>query len=193
MLLRATLSCLALLAPLAVQAGTYDADPVHSSVAFEVTHMVISKVRGEFERFVGIAEIEEGVLQRVRAAVQIDSVDTGDVKRDMHLLSADFFDAETHPGMTFQSTAITPNGGGFTMVGDLTIRGITQSVTFAVEPLNGPVRDLSKRERYGTRATATINRKAFGIHWNQALDEGGLVVGEEVTIILDMALVDNAS
>jgi polyisoprenoid-binding protein YceI len=172
-------------------AATYDVDPSHTRVGFSVTHMMVSTVRGEFGVVSGTVEWDPAnvAATKVNATVGVTSVDTRDPKRDEHLRSADFFDIAKFADMTLKSKSvknITPEG--FDLVGDLTIHGITKEVTFKVKTLPGDRKDPWGNMKTGTRATATINRQDFGVKWNTAIDGGGYIVGDEVTIELDIEL-----
>ena len=172
-------------------AATYDIDPAHTRVGFSVSHMMVSTVRGEFGTVSGTVEWDPAKVAatKVDAVVGIASVDTRDPKRDDHLRSPDFFDATKFAEMKLVSKAvknITPQG--FDLVGDLTIRGVTKEVVFKVKTLPGERKDPWGNLKTGTHATATINRQDFGVNWNTALDGGGVVVGDEVTIELDVEL-----
>jgi polyisoprenoid-binding protein YceI len=171
-------------------ADTWQVDPTHSQVGFEVDHMMISTVRGDFGTFSGTAETDQkGKLTALSGSVTVGSVDTDDQKRDSHLQSADFFDAATFPEMTFTSKKVTPQAnGGYVVVGDLTIRGVTKSVSLELGPLKGPVKDGWGNTKVGTVAKTTINRQDFGVTWNKSLDAGGVVVGDDVRITLDLQL-----
>lgn len=188
--LRTALVTLGLTLALPAAADTWTIDPAHSQVGFEVDHMMISTVRGDFGAFSGTAETDaKGALTALSGEVAIGSVDTDDAKRDGHLQSPDFFDAATHPKMTFTSTKVTAQAtGGYIIVGDLTIRGITQTVPLTLSPVKGPVTDGWGNTKVGTTATATINRQDFGVTWNKSLDAGGMVVGDDVRITLDLQL-----
>jgi polyisoprenoid-binding protein YceI len=188
MFARALLS-FGLLFGLPAAAATYSVDATHSTVSFEVDHMVITTVQGVFEKFEGAAEIDGSTLKSVEATVDVASVNTRDTKRDDHLRGGDFFDAEGHPQMTFKSKSIKKDGDGFKMTGELTIRGVTREVTFDVDKIKGPVTDPWGNTKVGTRATATINRQDFGVNYNSTLDSGGLMVGDDVTIVLNVELV----
>ena len=175
-----------------VQAANWQIDGSHTVATFEVTHMMISKVRGEFPKVSGTVEFDLADPTKGKADVTIDmaTINTREPKRDEHLRSADFFDVAQYPTMRFVSKKITKAGKGLKMTGDLTIRGKTKEVTFDVAPFNGPVANpWTKQESIGTRATTTINRHDFGVSWNSAMDKGGVVVGDEVAITLDIELV----
>lgn len=168
------------------KAGTWVLDPAHSEVTFSVRHMMISKVRGAFRiNNATIIAPENPLEARVTADVDVASVDTRDAGRDEHLRSPDFFDAATHPSMSFSSTGVRYDGGDFSVDGDLTIRGTTKPVTFTVE-FGGFGTDPWGNYKAGATATAVINRDDFGLNWNAALETGGVLVGKEITITLDL-------
>ena len=176
-------------------ATTWNFDTSHSSINFSVRHMMIAKVRGRFQTWSGTLELDDDDLTRSRVEVAIDatSLDTRDDKRDAHLRSADFFDVEHHPKLVFTSTSIERVGeDAVAITGDLSIRGITQQVTLAVE-LNGRAKDPWGGLRAGFSAKTTINRKDFGLHWNAALEAGGVLVGEKVEITLDIQAIQAAA
>src|SRR5262245_49698379 len=169
--------------------GTWHVDRSHSTVGFTVRHLMISKVRGSFGDFDGLVTIAENPLQSsIEATVQMASVDTGDAGRDNHLRNGDFFDVEAYPTMTFASTGIVHAGDDYVLSGDLTIKGVTRPVSFALE-FDGATRDPWGGERAGFSASTEINRKDFGLTWNVALETGGVVVGDKVKIELDIELV----
>ena len=169
-----------------IPAGTWAVDTSHSTVGFTVRHMMVSKVRGRFQDFTADIVIGEDPLQsRVDATVQMASVDTNDESRDNHLRTNDFFDIESFPTMTFRTTSVEPDGDDFKLNGDLTIRGVTKPVTFDLE-VGGVGKDPWGNTKAGFSATTTINRKDFGIEWNAALETGGVIVGDKVTIELDI-------
>lgn len=189
----ATCILLAFLALPALALGaTWQIDPEHSHVGFKVRHLMISNVKGEFAKYQGTVEIDDQDITRSRVNVTIDtaSIDTGVAKRDDHLRSPDFFDVATHPTMTFVSKKVAKVGEGqLKVTGDLTIRGVTKEATLAVENLSGPVKDPWGNFRRGASATAKINRKEFGLAWNKALEAGGVAVGDEVTITLEVEMI----
>lgn len=170
---------------------TWAIDTSHSSVTFSVRHMMISNVKGEFARFSGTARFSAAAPERASVEVEVDlaSIDTHDDKRDGHLRSADFFDVERHPKMTFRSTAVRRAGDGLSIDGDLTIKGVTRKVTLAVDGPTGEHADPWGNLRVGASATATIKRSEFGITWNTALEAGGVLVGDDVKIHVDVSLV----
>ncbi len=164
--------------------GTWQIDPAHTEVGFVARHLMVSKVRGTFGEVSGTVEVREPVAESsVAASVAMASVDTGSADRDAHLRSADFFDVETHPTMTFASTGFT----GEELTGDLTIRGVSRPVTFDVE-FGGIATDPWGNTKAGFEATTTLNRKDFGLEWNVALESGGVLVGDKVTVTLDVQL-----
>ncbi|MCA9680044.1 MAG: YceI family protein [Kofleriaceae bacterium] len=167
---------------------TVSIDTSHSHVGFSVRHLMISKVRGTFGTWEGTIQLDEDDLAKssVEVTIQVASVDTKEEKRDAHLRSADFFDAEQHPTMTFKSRKVEVEGGQVArVVGDLTIRGTTHEVTLEVEDL-GKSKDPWGNERVGYAAKTRINRTDYGLNWNQALELGGVLVGEKVDIELDL-------
>jgi polyisoprenoid-binding protein YceI len=167
-------------------AGTWDVDPVHSELGFVVRHLMVSKVRGRFSRF--SAEIVTGATlteSAVTANIDLSSIDTGNGQRDAHIRSVDFFDVDNHPTMTYRSTAVRPDGDRYVIDGELTLRGVTKSVPLVVE-LNGFGPDPYGGVRAGFSATAEIDRRDFGVSFNASLDGGGVVVGDKVTIQLEI-------
>ena len=172
-------------------AGVYDIDPAHTAVEFVGRHLMITKVRGRFPDVRGritIAEAPED--SHVEVEIGAGSVSTGNDDRDAHLKSADFLHVEKFPTLSFKSTDIKVAGDGELKVqGDLTIRGVTRKVTFAVEGPTPPTKDPWGNTRLAASATTKINRKDFGLIWNAALETGGILVGDEVTITLDVEFV----
>jgi polyisoprenoid-binding protein YceI len=177
------------------QAGTvtghYQIDPAHSRLGFVARHAMVTKVRGQFTDFSGTLYLDEADPTRSTAevTVQMGSVETGQPQRDDHLRNSDFFDVETHPTMTFRSTAAERTGrDSYRLTGDLTIKGVTRPVTLDVE-YNGLVRDPFGNDRAGFEARTTINRKDWDLSWNVALEAGGFLVSDKITIELDIAAV----
>jgi polyisoprenoid-binding protein YceI len=168
-------------------------DPVHTMVEFKVRHLMIANVRGRFPKVdATIHEAEDAADTRVDVEIDASSVDTQDPKRDEHLRSADFFDVEKHPTITFRSTKIEPKGNGrFEVTGDLTIRGVTKQVVLEVKE-EGQTKDPWGGERMGFSATGTVNRKDFGLKWNVALEAGGVMVGDIVQIRIEAEAVKQA-
>jgi polyisoprenoid-binding protein YceI len=172
--------------------GTWTIDPVHSEVGFSVRHMMVSKVRGKFTSFEGSVTTAENLLDStVTATVDLGSIDTGNEDRDNHIRSADFFEVEANQTMTFVSTGIRADGDGYELDGDLTLKGVTKPVTFDLE-VNGFGPDAYGGTRSGFSATTTINRRDFGVDFNAAMETGGLVVADKVTVQLEIELVLDA-
>jgi len=172
--------------------GTWTIDPVHSEVGFSVRHMMVSKVRGKFTSFEGSVTTTEDLLgSSVTATVDLESIDTGNVDRDNHIRSADFFEVEANKTMTFVSTGIRQDGDDYKLDGDLTLKGVTKPVTFDLE-VNGFGPDAYGGTRSGFSATTTINRRDFGVDFNAAMETGGLVVADKVTVQLEIELVLDA-
>lgn len=172
-----------------IPAGTWNIDPSHSEVGFTVRHLAVSKVRGLFETFEGSITIADDPLQSsVTATVDLSSINTRDAQRDGHLKSGDFFDVETHPTMTFTSTSVAPDGDGYKVTGDLTIKDVTKSIVLDLE-FNGVGADPWGGTRAGFGATGSISRKDFGIDFNIPLDGGGVVIGDKITIVLEVEAV----
>jgi polyisoprenoid-binding protein YceI len=168
-------------------AGTWAIDPVHSEVSFVVRHMMVSKVRGRFDTFEGTIITAENPLESsVTASVDLSSVNTGQEQRDAHIRSADFFEVEKHPMMTFASTGVRADGDHFLLDGDLSIKGVTQPVTFKLE-VNGFGPDAYGGTRAGFSATTEINRKEFGVNFDGPIPgvPGGVAVSDKVTVTLE--------
>jgi len=167
-------------------AGTWTIDPVHSEVSFVVRHMMVSKVRGRFDKFEGtIVTAPDPLQSSVTATVELSSVNTGEPNRDNHIRSADFFEVESHPHLTFRSTGVRPDGDNFFLDGDLTIRGTTKPVTLKLE-VNGFGEDPFGGTRAGFSASGEINRHDFGVSYNGPVPGGGVVVSEKVSITLEI-------
>jgi polyisoprenoid-binding protein YceI len=174
--------------------STWNIDPAHSSAEFKVKHMMISNVKGKFGGVTGVLNRVEAdhTKSSLQVSIDVSTVNTQDEKRDGHLKSVDFFDAEKFPAMTFKSAHIEKKGDGFAVTGDLTIHGVTKSVVLNVEDVSDPAKDPWGNTRIGLSATAKINRKDFGLGWNAPLEAGGVLVGEEVAITLDVQLIKAA-
>lgn len=171
---------------------TWKLDPAHSSAEFKVKHMMISNVKGSFSGISGtlIEDTADPTRSTVEAAIDIATINTADAQRDAHLKSADFFHHEQFPQMTFKSTRVQKKGEGeYAVTGDLTLHGVTKQVTFAVEGPSAPGKDPWGNTRIGLSATTKINRKDFGLNWNAALETGGILVGEDVQISLDVQFI----
>ncbi len=170
-------------------AGTWDIDAAHSTVGFSVRHMMVSKVRGYFREFSGeIVTAEDPTQSVVNAEINMDSIDTRQEQRDAHIRSADFFDVGNHTHMTFRSTAVRTDGADWTVVGDLTIKGITKQVELELE-LNGFGPDAYGGTRAGFSAKTEISRKAFGVDIDMPMDGGGVVVGDKISVELEIEAV----
>jgi polyisoprenoid-binding protein YceI len=170
-------------------------DPSHSTAEFTVRHLMITNVRGRFGTLSGTVDLDPTRPESAVIDVTIDaaSIDTRDEKRDAHLRSADFFDVEKFPTITFKSTKVSPTSDGYQAVGDLTIHGVTKQVTLDVEALSSPSKDPWGNTRIGTSATTKINRKDFELNWNAALETGGVLVGDQVKIGLEVSLIAEAA
>jgi polyisoprenoid-binding protein YceI len=168
-----------------IKAGTWAIDPVHSSIAFSVRHLLVSRVRGHFNTFSGAVVVGEDGTPSVTAEIAIDSVDTRNEQRDAHLKAADFFDVEQYPTASFVSTAVRENGDSYLLEGDFTLKGITKPVTLDLE-FNGTNPGMGHGEVAGFTASVVLNRKEFGIDIDMPLETGGAVVGDKVAITLEI-------
>lgn len=177
-----------LLAATAVSAETYSVDPAHTSLAFSVRHLGISNVRGHFGEFTGTIVIDKGAIKDAQATMQVKSIDTGVKQRDDHLRSADFFDAAKYPVITFKTKSVEKKGDQFVLIADFTIRGVTREVRLPVK-LNGPIKDQDGQTRIGLEGKLTINRKDYGINFDAVLETGVALVGEEVSIEVNIEAV----
>src|SRR3954467_12965531 len=172
-------------------AGTWDIDPVHSDVGFVIRHVMVSKVRGHFTRFEGqIVTAADPLESSVTATIDLTSIDTGNGQRDDHIRSADFFEVETYPTMTYRSSGVRVVDGDYVVDGELTLKGVTRQVPLKLE-LNGFGPDAYGGTRAGFSATTEINRQDFGVNWNAAIEAGGVVVGDKVTLHLEVEAVLN--
>ena len=175
-----------------ISTSIWNIDPVHTAAEFKVRHMAISNVKGQFAKVIGSLALGDGDLAkaRVEATIDADSIETRDTSRDTHLKSADFFDVERFPFLTFKSTSLKiVRAGELAVEGDLTIRGVTRRVLFDVEGPTPPEKDPWGNLRIAVSATTKISRKDFGLVWNAALESGGILVGDDVTINLDVQFV----
>ena len=169
--------------------GTWDIDASHSTVGFSVRHMMVSKVRGYFTRFSGeVVTAADPAQSTVNATIDMDSIDTRQEQRDAHIRSADFFDVGNHTVMTFRSTEVRTDGADWTVVGDLTIKGVTRPVELALE-VNGFGPDAYGGTRAGFSARTEISRKEFGVDIDMPMDGGGVVVGDKINIELEIEAV----
>jgi polyisoprenoid-binding protein YceI len=170
-------------------AGTWTIDVSHSNVGFKVKHLGLAKTRGRFAAFDGTVEIGENPTDtRIDVRIDAASVDTNDAKRDEHLRSADFFDVENHPHLTFRSTGVRGEGTEWVLDGELSVAGVTRPVSLEVE-FDGLATDPWGGTRAGFTASTQVNREDFGLTWNAALEAGGFLVGKQVTIELDVELI----
>jgi polyisoprenoid-binding protein YceI len=172
-------------------AGTWKLDPTHSTIAFTVKHLAISKVRGSFEKFdLTIVTTPDDVdgIHSIEAVIDVASVNTNQAQRDAHLRTSDFFLVEEHPTAVFRSTGGTWDGDDFTLVGELTLRGVAKEVVLTGE-LGGVTTDAYGNTRAGASASTTINRHDFGVSWNAALEAGGLTLGDDVKLDIDVQVV----
>jgi polyisoprenoid-binding protein YceI len=172
--------------------STWNIDPAHSAAEFKVRHMMISYVRGKFSGLSGVLKLDETdyTHSAVEVSIPAASVRTVDDKLDAHLKDTDFFDVEKFPTLTFKSTSIRSSGGrDYAVTGDLTIRGVTKSVTLSVNDVSEPSNDPWGNERIGLSGSTKINRKDFGLVWNTPLELGGMLVGDEVAITLDVQFI----
>lgn len=170
---------------------TWNIDASHSSIHFSVRHLVIAKVRGQFTRWSGTFTVQDGDFTRAKVTATIDasSIETGVADRDKHLKSADFFDVASFPELAFESTRIEAAGKEhWKLIGNLTIHGVTREVTLQVEH-SGQAKDPWGNQRMGFAARTSIERKEFGLTWNQVLDAGGVMIGERVDIEIDLEAV----
>ena len=181
----------------AAQSATiaYNIDPAHSSAHFKVRHLMIAWVRGEFKKVSGTITFHEANLgaSSVTAEIDVSSLSTREPDRDKHLLSPDFLDAANHPTIKFQSTKITKDGNDeYEVTGELTIRGVTRPVVLEVDSVTPEIKDPWGFLRRGLAATTKISRKEFGVSFNQLLETGGVMIGDEVDISIDLELVRKA-
>jgi len=185
----------ALLLPRPASASAWKIDPDHSSVGFSVRHLMVSNVRGNFVKFGGIVDLDDSEVTRSKVTATVDaaSINTNVQKRDDHLRSPDFFDVAKYPTMTFVSKKWSRSGkGALTVAGDLTIHGVTRPVVLNVAPFSKEARDPWGNIRRATSATARINRQDFGLTWNKSLDAGGVMIGDEVDVTLEIEMVKSA-
>ena len=175
----------------ALSTGTWAIDPAHSSVAFSVRHLMVSKVRGTFDSFSGAVTVAEDGTPSVSATIDINSINTRNEQRDAHLKAADFFDAERYPTASFVSTAVRPDGGDYVLDGDFTLHGVTKPVSLKLE-FNGVNPGMGHGEVAGFEASVVLSRKDFGINFDAPLETGGTVVGDKVTVTLEIEALKQA-
>ena len=174
--------------------GSYVIDPTHSRIGFIARHAMVTKVRGTFNEFEGTAQLdaENPAASTAELTIQVASIDTGQAQRDEHLRTNDFFDAPTHPQITFKSTGVQlVSEDTFALTGDLTIKGTTKPVTVSFEH-TGVATDVYGNVRAGFEGSAIINRKDWGIAWNAALETGGVLVSEKITLEFDISAIRSA-
>ncbi len=187
---------MALLAAMPLYAATWNVDPAHSSVQFAVKHMMVSTVRGNFNTFTGTVTSPDSALTdlSIEATIETASIDTRQEKRDAHLRSADFFDAEKFPTLTFTSKMTVQTAPGTLKVtGDLTMHGVTKEIVLDVTGLNTVITDMQGNLRTAATATASLKRSDFGLNWNKTIEAGGVLVSDEVNIQIDLELVRDKS
>ena len=174
-----------------VATGTYTLDPGHSRVGFVARHAMVTKVRGAFNDVAGSGyfDVDEPTRSHLDVVIQAASIDTRNADRDGHLRSNDFFDMETYPEITFTSTSVSPTGeNDYDVTGDLTIKGVTKSITIPFE-VSGPATDPFGATRIGLEGRVVINRKDWGVNWNAALETGGVLISEKVTLEFEVSAV----
>lgn len=172
----------------------YLLDPSHSNANFSIRHMMISKVKGSFEKLSGsfIYDPQNLAASQVEASIEVASISTHDAQRDAHLKSADFFDVEKYPSMSFKSTSFKKDGETLLITGELSIHGVTKEVSLKVDGPSAEMKDPWGNLKIGASASTKIKRKDFGLEWNAALEAGGVLVGEDVEISLDVQFVKEA-
>ena len=178
--------------PVLSQAATWQIDPDHSSFQFKVRHLMVSNVKGDFTKASGVVTIDDKDISNLKVELTIDaaSVNTGHAQRDEHLRASDFFDVAKYPTIIFVSKKVVKDGPDrLKVTGDLTIHGVTREVTVNVEGPTQEIKDPRGNFRRGAAGTARINRKDFGLIWNRALETGGVVVGEDVDIFVEIELI----
>jgi len=176
-------------------ASTWNIDADHSNIGFKVRHLMVSNVKGSFGKVHGVVVVDDKDITKSKVSATIDttSIDTGVAKRDAHLRSADFLEVEKFPAMTFVSTKVARDGADkLKVTGDLTLHGVTRSVVLDVEGPSGEIKDPMGNIRRGASASTKINRKDFGLTWNKAIEAGGVAVGDEVAISIEVELIKAA-
>lgn len=169
----------------------YVIDPSHSTASFSIKHMMIAKVHGGFEKLTGSFNLDSQnpAQSQIEASIETASINTRENQRDIHLKSVDFFDVEKFPTITFKSTELEKKGDRMNVIGELTIKGITKKISLDVEGPSAEIKDPWGNTKIGVSGTTKINRKDFGLTWNAALEAGGLLVGDEVNITLEVQFV----
>lgn len=195
-LLKSALAFAALSVPSLAMAATYELDPSHTTAQFTVKHMMVTNVRGEFGKVTGTLDVNDKDITKSTVNVTIDTttIDTREPKRDEHLRSKDFFQVDKYPVITFKSKKVEAAGEGkLKVTGDLTIRDVTKEVVLDVDGPSKEIKDPWGNMRVGTTATTTLNRKDFGLNWNKALETGGVLVGDEVKVSLEVEAIKKAA
>jgi polyisoprenoid-binding protein YceI len=190
-LIKSAVIAAAVIAPSFAFASTYEIDSAHSSAGFSVKHMMVSNVRGEFGKVTGTVNLDDKDITKstVEAVIDVSTINTREPKRDEHLKSKDFFDVAKYPTITFKSTSVKQAGDGkLEVAGNLTMHGVTKPVTLAVEGPAKEAKDPYGNIKSGATATTKLNRKDFGLSWNAALETGGVAVGEDVAVTIDLEL-----
>jgi polyisoprenoid-binding protein YceI len=190
-ILTAAVAALALAAPFAASADTFEIDTAHSSSGFSVRHLMVSNVKGEFAKVTGTLNLDDKDVTKstVEATIDVNTLTTREPKRDEHLKSPEFFDAAKYPTITFKSTKVEKAGEGkLAVTGDLTLHGVTKPVVLAVEGPTAEQKDPWGNTKRGASASTKISRKEFGLTWNKALETGGAMIGDEVAINIDLEL-----
>jgi polyisoprenoid-binding protein YceI len=183
-------------APAVAAPVTYAIDDMHSAAHFKVKHLMVSNVRGSFPAIKGtvVHDAAHPEKSTVEATIDVSSVDTGNAKRDGHLKSADFFDVEKFPAMTFRSTRVAKAGkDSLSVVGNLTLHGVTKPVTLQVALPAKAAKDPWGNLRSGTEATTHLDRRDYGLTWNKAVETGGVLVGDDIAITLELELIEQAA
>lgn len=184
----AAAALLSFVAPSAAQASAWDIDASHSVAAFSVRHLMVTNVRGELGKVSGSINLDDKDITKstVEATIEVAAINTRDAKRDEHLRSPDFFDVAKFPTLTFKSTKVEKAGAGLKVTGTLTMRGVSKEVVLNVEGPAPTIKDPWGNTKTGFTATTKLNRKDFGVQWNKTIDGGGVVVGDEVSVTIDL-------
>jgi polyisoprenoid-binding protein YceI len=178
-------------APAQLGTGVWAIDPVHSTISFSVRHLMVSKVRGSFDKFSGAITVDENGTPSVTAEIAVDSINTRNEQRDAHVKSADYFDADNYPVATFRSTGVRADGDDYAVDGEFTLKGVTKPVTLQMQ-FNGVNPGMGQGEVAGFEASVVLNRKDFGIDLDMPLETGGTVVGDKVSLTLEIEAVKQA-